>query len=107
LHFRVVRPGMWQRQLTRQDTRPKETQDTHTHVGKGLAKGSCETTCFVESWGKKLDKKIQLTQDHSWLLKKNWTELTATVHLLWIQLAWDGTNVTFSDNEYFILILIG
>ena len=30
LHFRVVRPGMWQRQLTRQDTRPKETQDSHT-----------------------------------------------------------------------------
>ncbi len=29
LHFRVVRPGMWQRQLTKQDTRPKNF--THSH----------------------------------------------------------------------------
>ncbi len=29
LHFRVVRPGMWQGQLTAQDTRPK----THTLAG--------------------------------------------------------------------------
>ena len=28
LHFRVVRPGMWQRQLTRQDTRPKNSLHT-------------------------------------------------------------------------------
>ncbi len=71
LHFRVVRPGMWQRQLTRQDTRPKNY--SHAHKQRSRERQLWDNLfCWVMR--EEARQKIQLTQDHSWMLKRIWTE---------------------------------
>ena len=94
LHFRVVRPDMWQGQPSAQDKQPKP----HTLAGI-LQKAVVRQLVLLSHEGRSWTKRSNSPKTIHACCWNFLTELIATVPILWIRLAWDVTNVTLFDNE--------